>query len=141
MRPPGFLLALLPSLGWLLRHGVGPRYMRELTVRGRKSGEPRKAIVNLLEIDGHRYLVAPRGETHWVRNLRAAGEGELANRGASFRFSARELPDAAKPPLIREYLRRWSAQVPGQFEVKADADDAALAHEATYHPVFELTPR
>src|SRR5437899_357366 len=82
-----------------------------LAVRGRRSGQWRSVPVNLLEMDGTTYLVAPRGETEWVRNLRAAGAGELRRRGKAAAFTATELPDADKQPLLHAYLDRWGGQV------------------------------
>ena len=91
--------------GWLVARVANPLLMRlglvpTLAVRGRKSGRWRSVPVNVLEVGGRRYLVAPRGETEWVRNLRAAGEGELRGRGGVERFRATEVPDDQKPPLI-----------------------------------------
>ena len=63
-------------------HGISLMGSRVLVVRGRTSGEPRSNPVNLLELDGERYLVAPRGNTQWVRNARAAGTGRAAPRAA-----------------------------------------------------------
>ena len=75
-------------------------------MRGRSSGEWRTVPVNLLTIDGTRYLVAPRGTTQWVRNIRAAGGGELRIGRRTEAISVRELADDAKPPVLREYVRR-----------------------------------
>jgi deazaflavin-dependent oxidoreductase (nitroreductase family) len=123
---PGFVLASL----------VNPIVMRlgltsTLAVRGRTTGEWRTVPVNVLDLDGTRYLVAPRGETQWVRNLRAAGEGELRRRGRSERFRAVELPDEDKPPVIAAYRERWGSQVRAQFEKLPDPSD---------HPVFRILP-
>ena len=102
-----------------------------LAVRGRKSGEWRTVPVNVLEVDGQRYLVSPRGDTHWARNLRAAGRGELRTRKGADPFTAVEVPDADKPPLIEAYLARWGSQVKSQFKELPDPSD---------HPVFRLEP-
>src|SRR5690349_2493782 len=90
--------------GWLTRHGISISGSRELRIVGRRSGQVRTNVVNLLVLDGERYLVAPRGITEWVRNLRAAGHGELkvGRRVEAFRFE--ELADADKPAILREYL-------------------------------------
>src|ERR1700761_1069566 len=81
----------------LTRLGISVAGSRELRVRGRKSGEWRSTPVNLLTGDGQQYLVAPRGTTQWVRNLRAAGEGELRVGRRSEPFKAAELTDQDKP--------------------------------------------
>jgi deazaflavin-dependent oxidoreductase (nitroreductase family) len=124
----------------LTRMGVSVRGSRELRVRGRRSGEWRTTPVNLLSHDGAQYLVAPRGVTQWVRNLRAASEGELQVGRKIERFRARELTDDEKPPVLRAYLRRWRFEVGAFFEgVGSDASDQELRAIAPKHPVFRIT--
>src|SRR6187200_280059 len=91
----------------LTRVGVSVWGSRELRVRGRTSGEWRTTPVNLLTVGRDQYLVAPRGETQWVRNLRAAGEGELRVGRRVEAFGATELPDQLKVDVLRAYLKRW----------------------------------
>lgn len=125
----------------LARLGISVVGSRVLAVRGRKSGAWRTVPVNLLEHAGSTYLVAPRGETEWVRNLRASGEGELrlGSRRASFR--ATEVGDADKTPILRAYLRRWWFEVSRFFDLpNADASDADLIRVAPQHPVFCVVP-
>jgi deazaflavin-dependent oxidoreductase (nitroreductase family) len=125
----------------LARLGLSPKGLRELQVRGRTSGEWRTTAVNLLELDGARYLVAPRGETQWVRNLRAAGAGRLRLGRQVEEFTAVELADGQKVPVLREYLRRWRAEVKVFFDnLDADASDEQLAEIAPGFPVFEVHP-
>src|SRR5262249_47142951 len=81
----------------LTRAGLSVRGSRVLRVKGRTSGEWREVPVNLLTVNDHEYLVAPRGTTQWVRNLRAAGSGELRVGRRVHAFTAVELPDADKP--------------------------------------------
>ena len=102
-----------------------------LTVKGRKTGTPHKVPVNVLDHDGARYLVAPRGDTQWVRNLRAAGEAEVSRRGKHERVRATEIADADKQPVIDAYLAKWGSQVKSQFKELPDPAD---------HPVFKLEP-
>lgn len=112
---------------------------RLLAVRGRKSGEWRTVPVNLLVHDGVRYLVAPRGHTQWVRNLRVAGGGELRVGRRVEVFTATELADDDKPPVLREYLRRWKFEVGVFFDgVDASASDEKLRAIAPGYPVFRL---
>ena len=85
--------------------GVSVAGSRTLRVRGRISGEWRATAVNLLSLDGAQYLVAPRGHTPWVRNLRADGEGELQLGRRTETCRARELIDGAKPVVLRADLR------------------------------------
>jgi deazaflavin-dependent oxidoreductase (nitroreductase family) len=110
-------------------------------VRGRKTGEWRSTPVNLLTIDGVRYLVAPRGITQWVRNLRAIGTGELAVGRRVEPFRATELADADKPAVLRAYLKRWKFEVGVFFDgVGPDASDEELLRIAPGYPVFVITP-
>src|SRR5262245_45204276 len=98
-------------VGGLARLGFSLYGTRLLAVRGRKSGEWRTVPVNLLEHDGACYLVAPRGETQWVRNLRNSGSGELRLGRRSTAFAATELTDEDKAPVLRAYLRKWEFEV------------------------------
>jgi deazaflavin-dependent oxidoreductase (nitroreductase family) len=109
----------------MMRTGTVPT----LAVRGRRSGEWRTVPVNVLKHDNARYLVAPRGTTEWVQNLRKAGTGELRRRGKTERFRAIEIPDNEKPPIIQAYLARWGSQVKAQFDALPSPED---------HPVFRL---
>ena len=123
----------------LTRLGVGMWGAGVLEVRGRKSGAPRRTPVNLLTFEGDRYLVAPRGETQWMRNLRAAGEGRLRKGRRSESFTATELSDEQKPPLLRAYLKRWSFEVASFFDgVGPDASEEEMRRAATKHPVFRV---
>ncbi len=123
----------------LTRVGISVWGSRELRVRGRTSGEWRTTPVNLLTVDGQRYLVAPRGETQWVRNLRAAGGGELRVGRRIEAFHADELLDDVKAPILREYLRRWKFEVGMFFEgLDADASNERLLEIAPGFPVFRL---
>src|ERR1700735_444983 len=110
------------------RIGVSVWGSRILEVRGRKSGEPRRTPVNLLEFDGRNYLVSPRGEGQWVRNVRADG-GRLTLLLGRHRDErvARELPDSEKAPILRAYLRRWKMEVGIFFDgVSADSKEEDL---------------
>ena len=128
-----------PGVAGLTRLGVSVWGSRELRVRGRTSGEWRTTPVNLLTVDGTRYLVAPRGLTQWVRNLRVAGTGELRVGKRVEVFHATEVADSEKPPILRAYLKRWKAEVGVFFGgVSADSSDADLLRIAPDHPVFRL---
>ncbi len=124
----------------MTRAGLSVRGSRILLVRGRKSGEWRTNPVNLLTYEGGRYLVAPRGETQWVRNLRAAGGGELSLGSKREPFTAAELADAEKPALLRAYLKLWSMETGIFFEgVKHDSPEEELKRIAPLHPVFRIS--
>ena len=121
------------------RSGLSIWGSRILEVRGRTSGELRQTPVNLLVFQDDRYLVAPRGVTQWVRNLRVAGGGSLRLGRRSEAFRATELPDSEKVPVLRAYLKRWKLEVGVFFDgVGADSDDAELARIASDHPVFRI---
>lgn len=123
----------------MTRHGVSVYGSRVLAVRGRTSGEWRTTPVNLLDYEGKRYLVAPRGEAQWVRNLRAAGTGELRVGNKVEEFRARELADDEKIPVLRAYLKRWKFEVGVFFEgVGPDSEDEKLRSIAPQHPTFEV---
>jgi deazaflavin-dependent oxidoreductase (nitroreductase family) len=128
------------AVAGLTRAGISVWGSRVLTVRGRTSGLPRSTPVNLLTHDGQRYLVAPRGHTQWVRNLRVAGEGELRVGRRRERFTAVEIPDPDKVEILRAYLKRWKAEVGVFFDgVGAKSQDADLLRIAPDHPVFRVT--
>jgi deazaflavin-dependent oxidoreductase (nitroreductase family) len=126
----------------LTRLGISVWGSRVLEVRGRKSGQARRTPVNLLTLDGTRYLVAPRGHTQWVRNLRAAGEGRLLLGRRHEQFVAAEIPDADKEPILRAYLKRWKWEV-GQFFGGVDATSSSeeLRLIAPDHPIFRVETR
>jgi deazaflavin-dependent oxidoreductase (nitroreductase family) len=141
VRPGWFTRHVMnPAVARLVQLGVSMKGARELQVRGRTTGEWRTTPVNLLELDGRTYLVAPRGETQWVKNLRVAGAGRLRSGRRVDGFTAVELADDEKPVVLREYLRRWAWEV-GQFfdGLRADSSDAEVAAAAAGFPVFAIT--
>lgn len=120
--------------------GISVWGSRVLEVRGRRSGQPRRTPVNLLTLDGRQYLVAPRGETDWVRNARSAG-GEMALIRGRRRQEVHgvELADSDKVPVLRAYLARWKMEVGVFFDgVGPDSSDSELAAISPRHPVFRL---
>ena len=134
------LFNLVPML--LARLGVSVYGSRILAVRGRKTGAWQTVPVNVLEHAGARYLVAPRGETQWVRNLRAAGGGELRLGRRHETFHAREIGDAEKPPFLRAYLARWGFEVKAFFPgLHAGTDEDEFRRVAASYPVFRITAR
>jgi deazaflavin-dependent oxidoreductase (nitroreductase family) len=140
-REPGWFTQHVfnPTVALLTRAGVSVWGSRELRVRGRTSGEWRTTPVNLLTLDGAQYLVAPRGVTQWVRNLRAAGTGELRVGRRTDAFRAEEVADGDKAPILRAYLGRWKAEVGVFFDgVSADSPDDDVRRIAPRHPVFRI---
>jgi deazaflavin-dependent oxidoreductase (nitroreductase family) len=126
-------------VAWLTRRGISVAGSRVLEVRGRTSGELRRTPVNLLDFAGERYLVAPRGNTQWARNLRVSRSGRLLVGRRGEEFTAAELPDEAKPPILRAYLKRWKWEVGVFFEgTSADSPEEELRRIAPRHPIFRI---
>jgi hypothetical protein len=140
-REPGWFTRHVfnPVVAGLTRRGVSLWGSRVLSVPGRVSQEIRSTPVNVLDVDGRRFLVAPRGETQWVLNVRAAGGCTLRVGRRAETARLEELDHADKPAVLRPYLRRWKWEV-GQFfdGVSADSTDAELLAIAPNHPVFEI---
>jgi deazaflavin-dependent oxidoreductase (nitroreductase family) len=129
-----------PFVGWLTSLGLSVYGSRVLAVRGRSSGAWRTTPVNLLTYKGERYLVAPRGVTQWVRNIRASGEGELRLGWRREPIKVVELSDDAKPELLRAYLRKWRFEVGVFFQgVGPEASESELQRIAPQYPVFRIT--
>jgi deazaflavin-dependent oxidoreductase (nitroreductase family) len=127
-------------VAWLTRRGVSIYGSRVLAVRGRKSGEWRTTPVNPLNLDGERYLIAPRGNTQWVRNMRVAGGGELRLGRKVEKFTATELPVEDRPRVLRAYLKKWKFEVGMFFQgVGPDAPEDRVLAIAPDHPVFRIS--
>ena len=126
----------------LTRMGISVYGSRVLAVKGRKTGEWRTTPVNPLSLaDGERYLVAPRGNTQWVRNLRAIGTGELRVGRRTEPFTATEVADDDKPAILRAYLRKWKFEVGVFFDgVDAKAPEEKLREIAPGYPIFRIEP-
>lgn len=142
-KPPALVVRVFnPIVNFLVgRLGLDLGDKRTLEVRGRRSGEWRGVPVNMLSLQGKRYLVSPRGETQWVRNLRAADEGRLRLGNQVEEFIAREMSDAEKLPILRAYLERWSGETRGLFAVRPDGSDEDFRRAAPDHPIFEIEPK
>ena len=124
---------------WLAEMGISIAGTRALQVRGRKTGKVRGVVINVLKADGVDYLVSPRGNTQWVRNVRAAGVVDVGPRWRRRRLTATEVVDAAKPELLRRYLGKWYWEVKGHIAgLTPDSGDDELRSAATLIPVFAL---
>ncbi|EMF22234.1 nitroreductase family deazaflavin-dependent oxidoreductase [Streptomyces pseudogriseolus] len=129
-------------VGWLARHGVSVAGTAELSVRGRKSGQMQRLPVNPHVHAGEQYLVSARGHSQWVRNMRAAGGGELRVGRKVRTFTAVEIPDAERLPVLRTYLEKWGWEVNQYFQgVTASSSDEELLAAAPDHPVFRIAVR
>jgi deazaflavin-dependent oxidoreductase (nitroreductase family) len=128
------------AVAFVTRHGLSVRGTRLLRVRGRATGVWRSVPVNLLVLDAERYLVAARGETEWVRNIRAAGSAELQLGRQTEPIVVEELVDAEKNEILRAYLARWAFEVGVFFDgVKATSPAEELQRIAPEHPVFRIS--
>src|ERR1700751_205899 len=105
--------------GFVVGLGGGVSYNYLLQVRGRKSGKLYSTPIDLLERDGKRFLVAPRGRTQWVRNAEAAGEITLKKGKLQQRFRLRGLSDEEKPEILKAYLDQFKREVQRYFPVAA----------------------
>lgn len=138
---PGFWTTRVfnPIVAWGVRRGWRMKGAVILEVVGRVSGEARTTPVNPLPLAGERYLVAPRGRTEWVRNIRVSGSAVLITRGHREPIAVDEVADARKPPIIRAYLREWAMEVGHFFEgISATSSDAEIAAIAPRFPIFRI---
>jgi deazaflavin-dependent oxidoreductase (nitroreductase family) len=119
---------------------VGASYRHILTVPGRKTGRLYSTPVDVIDLDGHRWLVAGYGPANWVRNLRAAGDATLSRGRDSYRFRVEETaaPDAV--PVLRKYIAEIGV-TRQYFDASADSPDAEIAAELPRHTVFRLIPQ
>ena len=123
----------------LLCAGVKIGRMSLLTVRGRKSGQPRTTPVLLAEYDGHRFLVSTYGESNWGRNLRAAGETILTRGRRSERISVIEVGVKEAAPVLQHFVSTVSAVVRPYFDVTPAPPLITFEQEVAHHPVFCVT--
>ena len=128
------------AFGFLVGLGIAPGYMHLLQVRGRKTGQVYSTPVDLLQVGGKPYLVAPRGRTQWVRNAEATGEIVLKRGSVRRKYVLRPLPDAEKPEILKLYLDSYKTEVQRYFPVPAGSPAAAFRDIASNYPVFELLP-
>ncbi|MER5810551.1 nitroreductase/quinone reductase family protein [Streptomyces sp. NPDC002033] len=128
-------------LGKLARLGISFAGTAELSVRGRTSGQMQRIPVNPHTYEGAQYLVSARGHSQWVRNMRAAGGGELRVGRKVRAFTVTELTDPAeKAAVLRAYLEKWGWEVNRFFQgVTANSSDTELRAAAADHPVFRIT--
>ncbi|MCZ2108121.1 MAG: nitroreductase/quinone reductase family protein [Dehalococcoidia bacterium] len=129
---------LNPAIELVTKSGLSLRGSRVLAVQGRKSGKWYTTPVNLLEFEGGRYLVAPRGETGWVKNIRSSKTGIVRLGRKSEPIAVEEVADDQKLPVLREYLRRWSAETAGMFGLSKKPSDEQIAAIVSRHPVFRI---
>lgn len=127
LRPPWGARVIGNRMARLFARSV----LSTLSVRGRSSGRWRSVPVAVLDHDGERYLIAPRGNTEWSRNLRAAKSGRLQRKGRIEEFEAIEVPVEERPPLIRVYLEQF-----GRFPTVAET--FRQLPDPADHPTFRI---
>jgi deazaflavin-dependent oxidoreductase (nitroreductase family) len=127
--------------GFLVGLGLGFSHNYLLQVRGRKSGKTYSTPIDLLELGGKRFLVAPRGHTQWVRNAEAAGEVTLKKGSKRQKFRLRALLDQEKPEILKAYLDQFRREVQSYFPVAAGSPVEAFQELVQSYPAFELIPR
>ena len=138
--PNGAAKAANTLVRWLAEAGISLAGTRALRVRGRKSGQAHKVVINVLTVGDVDYLVSPRGNTQWARNVRAAGAVEMGPGLRRRKLRATEVPDEAKPELLRRYLDRWYWEVKGHMAgLTPDSSDEQVRAAAPSIPVFALT--
>jgi deazaflavin-dependent oxidoreductase (nitroreductase family) len=126
------------AFGFLVGIGLGFSYNYLLQVRGRKSGKLYSTPIDLLELNGKRYLVAPRGRTQWVRNAEDAGEVTLKKGSQIQTFQLRPLSEPELYEVLKAYLDRFKREVQRYFPVPAGSPPEAFAGVASQYPAFEL---
>ena len=140
-QPTAIERAFNKTFGFLVGLGLGFSYNYLLQVRGRKSGKIYSTPIDLLQIDGKRFLVAPRGRAQWVRNAEAAGEVTLKKGSQRNKFGLRTLSDQEKPAILKAYLDQFKREVQGYFPVAAGSPVEAFRDLVQNYPAFELIPK
>jgi hypothetical protein len=140
-RPTAMERAFNRLFGFLVGLGFGLNHNYLLQVRGRKSGRLCSTPIDLLEIGGKRFLVAPRGRTQWIRNAEAAGEVTQKKGRSRQSYRLQPVADPEKPELLKAYLDSFKTTVQRYFPVPAGSAVQVFASLAANYPVFELTER
>lgn len=126
-------------LSWFASLGLTPSRMITLEVKGRRSGETRSTVVNSVEYEGTRYLVSPRGESEWVRNVRAAGGEAIIRHRGRRSVHLEELPSEQRAPILQLYLRANALSTRQHFGIDPHASLEEFERVAARHPVFRIT--
>jgi deazaflavin-dependent oxidoreductase (nitroreductase family) len=138
---PNFLERILnKAFGFIVGLGFGLRHNYLLQVPGRRTGRVYSTPIDLLEFQGRRFLVAPRGRTQWVLNAEAAGEVILKKGTKRQKFRLQAVPEKEKPEILKAYVDRFKLTVQRYFPIQAGSDPRAFSEIAERYPVFELLP-
>jgi deazaflavin-dependent oxidoreductase (nitroreductase family) len=138
-KPSGFVKAMNALFGRLASWGLIPGGTALLQVKGRHSGQTRSVAVTWVEHEGQRYLVSPRGNTEWARNVKAAGGEAVLKHGKSESVRLEELPVAQRAPIIQAYLKKTARVTKREFGIEPDAPTEEFQRIAPDHPVFRVT--
>ena len=139
-RPTALTQTMNRLMGWLASLGLTPSHMITLEVKGRRSGETRSTVMNMVEYEGARYVVSPRGEAEWVRNVRAAGGEAVIHHGKRQGVRLEEVPVEQRAPIIKAYLKENTMSTKSHFGVEPDAPIEEFERIAPDHPVFRVVP-
>ena len=139
-KPSGFTKMTNAVLSWFASMGLLPARMVTVEVKGRRSGSLRSAVVNTVEVGGQKYLVSPRGQTEWVRNVRAAGGEAVIHHGKRQGVRLEEVPVEQRAPIIKAYLKENTMSTKSHFGVEPDAPIEEFERIAPDHPVFRVVP-
>jgi deazaflavin-dependent oxidoreductase (nitroreductase family) len=137
-KPSGLTKFFNSVFGLFAGIGLAPKKSVMIEVKGRRSGEPRSVPVNWVEYDGNRYLVSPRGESEWVRNVRADGGQAVLRHGKRESVRLEELPAGERAPIIQAYLRENAMSTKQHFGIDPKSDIAEFERIAHLHPVFRI---
>ncbi len=137
-RPTKLTRTMNRFVSWLASRGLMPSDTITLEVKGRRSGMIRSNVVTWVEQDEGRYLVSPRGETEWVRNVRAAGGDAAIRRRGRQTVRLEEVPTEERAPIIKAYLKKTAKATQQHFGVDPKAEIAEFEAIAAKHPVFRI---
>jgi deazaflavin-dependent oxidoreductase (nitroreductase family) len=142
-RVPRQVSLFSPILKLLLEVGVPLGANGLITIRGRSSGLPRTTPVAIIDVSGRRWVWAPWGDVHWVRNLRAAGRATITVRRRREEISATELDPTERIGFFRDVLGPFARSIPGGVTFIRVVDGVDLdrpVEAAEGRRVFELRP-
>ena len=140
-KPGAFARAFNSVFTILFKRGIGAKNNVTIEVAGRKSGEPRSTAVNNVEYEGERYLVAPRGNTEWVRNVRAASGQAILHRGKPEPVTLIDVPAASRAPVLQKYLGENAMSTKASFGIDPKSPIEKFQEITDRHPVFKITSR
>ena len=126
------------SMSWLAQAGLTPSDTVTIEVKGRRSGQTRTNVVTSVDVDGVTYLVSPRGNSEWVRNVRAAGGETMIRHRGRKRVRLEEVPIDQRAPIIKAYLAKTWRATQQHIEVDRNAPVEEFQRIADRHPVFRI---